>query len=452
MRCWRIRRIAIYGLRELSPTPAFFLCLQKINSIRCRKRFRTLNIPFSLPLDLTSGTHNSYFPPLYDALQRCRLPYALWMLRHGASLDEQLESGWDVLSVCLTPNLLDPKLLEFLFPQSGRSGGSDYLPTKLEGGDGFEVFKFMYECQQLKTKTWLIQRLVDRIWPPPGDSTWPPLINYKLYLDEWSDEAPAECSSVTIKLKRCWSYLFDLYPHVPNSRTYTTQISVPVPWFTLDRQPTLRPRLRWLTKDIPYPFRPPSIFEQSLGMSDDGFTLFRLAMARFEERAKLRPHRDAFPTQTWIDMLYGSPLDLMSLGSCKKNPLYIKYGYWPSIRHWLPSLLLHRFFVAVAPLGFAIALPFTFYVYVFPSMFVVTDIYKLYPNGGILFMIASLFIGLFLVLEGISIFLMMFLDSLTIFSLTELQFEIIDVLYLMILIVLFTGTIPMVYFTWSDDE
>lgn len=199
MRCWRIRRIVICGLRELSPTPGFFLSFQKINTIRCRKRFRTLNIPFSLPLDLTSRTHNSYLPPLYDALQRCRLPYALWMLRHGTSLEEQVRSGWDVLSVCLTPKVLDPKLLEFLFPHSGRSGGSDYLPTKLKGGDGFEVFKLMYECQQLKTKTWWIQRLVDRMWPPPGDSIRAPFIDYKYYRDEWSGEALAESERDDIK-------------------------------------------------------------------------------------------------------------------------------------------------------------------------------------------------------------------------------------------------------------
>lgn len=108
-------------------------------------------------------------------------------------------------------------------------------------------------------------------------------------------------------------------------------------------------------------------------MGDRGFTLFRLALARFEERAKLRPHRDTFPTQTRIDMLYGSPLDLMSLGSCKQNPLYIEYGYWPSIRHWLPSLLLHIVFVAVASLGLMIAWPFTVREYIYPSIFTVTS-------------------------------------------------------------------------------
>lgn len=141
------------------------------------------------------------------------------------------------------------------------------------------------------------------------------------------NEPPDLPSSVTSKLKQCWTHLFELYPHVPNSPTQIAHIRVSVPVLTPDHRSTLRLSLRWLSREILYPLKPRSIFEQSLRTGDRNTTLFRLAIAHFEERANLRPDINPFPTQTWVDILYGSPLDITSLSCRKRNPLFIKYGY-----------------------------------------------------------------------------------------------------------------------------
>ena len=274
------------------------------------------------------------------------------------------------------------------------------------------------------------------VWPAHGYARETHLIDYKYYDEEWIDGASTVSeggdaeeeesdiifnandrfldlpNSVTSTLKQCWTHLFDLYPQVPNCPTCVAHFCISIPVLSLDHRSTLRPRIRWLSKAIPYPYKPVSIFEQSLKMGDCNFTLFRLALDRFEERARLRPDSDPFPTQTWLDLLWGSPLDNMSLGSWKRNPLSTMYGYWPSIYHWLPRVLLHTAFFTFLSLGYMYAFPFVAFEYISPSIFREIDYSQNHP---ILYVLG--FTGIYMVLNilGAAILIVLFWDSLFMF-------------------------------------
>lgn len=380
------------------------------------KQFQALNIPFSLPLDVTPWTDKDYLPPLCEALLHSRWTYALWLLRHGASLEQQTRPGWDVLSMCFNMQAFNQGLLEFFFPHHGHGRGSDYLPNNLKGGDGFDVFKFFYECQQVRAKSWWIQRLGNIIWPASDYRNDSPLVNYRYYWDEWSIETPAahqQEASITPKLEQCWMYLFHLYPQVPNSPTQFATLRISVPFLMLAPCSALRVRLRWLPVNIHYPIKPRSIFDQSLRMGDRNFTLFRLALAHFEERAKLRPDTDAFPTQTWLDWLYGSPLDTMSLRSWRRNPLSTKYGYWISFGHWLPHAWLHTAIFIFLVFGLMFCLQ-VFIEYAIPAISVNTNPDS--PQGVLAMVIVWITLLLFLQVLGFVFLGMLFWDSLSLLT------------------------------------
>lgn len=289
----QIRQLNVYAL----------LAQSQHTDLWFARQFWKHRIPVSLPFDSIGPQKWNHLPPLYHALYKDKRAYSLWLMRHGASLEEHTQRGGPgVLEALMSSDVLCVNLSEFLFPCGNVGGAFEYLPEELKAAHGFEVFKMLYRRTNLRRVK--------------------------------STDEDAE------RLLMCLKYLFRAYPDVPDCRWMSRPL-LPTPLLS---SPSIASITPWLSLH----YRGASLLEESLtvyqGYWEPGKRpnpFFKATVEFFEEEARRRPRSHPFPRQSWLDvMIFGSPLDHLKMRSWRQTTLRTQHKYWPSLRiHFLAVII-----------------------------------------------------------------------------------------------------------------
>jgi hypothetical protein len=301
-----------------------------------------MELNFHTPLDRPPWTDWLYLHPLYFAVWKHRRSYALWMMRHGASIStEQVIPGRSILSSFLRIKSLDLDRIQFLFPRD--EGRRTHLSRELCANGGYQVFKMVHDTNHTDEILALPIQLRDG-WLDDR-KRWTRF----LVQEEPNLQNPPVLAS---EAEKCWDYLFDVFPAVPNCLVERPAIELSIPYVHISFDSTLQPSLdvRYFGPlSIQYPFarNTKTILTQTLEMGQNSLGFFRISVSRFIRRAEMRGQSEPFPAQTWRDWRHVSPLDKLLTRDRSRAWLRTSYGYGISLHCYLSYNLFLTFLALI---------------------------------------------------------------------------------------------------------